>query len=228
MQFISPCSLDQWIHCIPTRSCSLRLVKSLDTHTRTLFFFFFLDCTQQTWRVREMCPPIFKGIAMSKNYAWKAWTSVHKSMEFVDWNCRGDHKVQTHTHRAQYLLACLLSFGLLTTDELQLNLLPFFCSLAAADSWHHCFSWKLKETASIGTSPNKLVFCKNHTLWNFPPPPPPPLLFPSEVFCVTLSFLPPKSPLCDPAPPIHSKIRYDSVLVHPQQSIQRWKPTLVT
>ncbi len=149
--------------------------------------------------------------------------SVHKSMEFVDGICRGDHKVQTHTHRGHSTcLLCLLAC-LLTTDELQLNLLPFFCSLAAADSWHHCFSWKLKETASIGTSPNKLVFCKNHTLWDFPPPTSPPTPFPKWVFCVTLSFSPQVSIMWSSSnPSIQKSVMTQFWFIHKQQSLPRW------
>lgn len=63
--------------------------------------------------------------------------SVHKSMEFVDGIVEETTKSK-HTHTEGTVLVCFAC--LLTTDELQLNLLPFFCSLAAADSWHHCFS----------------------------------------------------------------------------------------
>ncbi len=132
-------------------------------------------------------------------------------MEFGRWNCRGDHKVQTHTHRghSQYLFACLLC--LLAYNWWASCSWIYFLSLA------HCL-WQtscrlngiivsrenLRRDCSIGTSPNKLVFCKNHTLSDFLPPFPKwSLLCHSEPLSSPPLPSPPKSPLCDPAATHH-------------------------
>lgn len=141
-------------------------------------------------------------------------------MEFVEETTKSKH---THTEGTVLVcFACLLAYLQLMSCSW-----IYFLSFAHWQLQTHGIivsRENLRRPASIGTSPNKLVFCKNHTLWDFPPPPSPPL---SQVrlLCHSepLSPFPQVSIMWSSSnPSIQKSVMTQFWFIHKQQSLPRW------
>jgi hypothetical protein len=55
VQFTNSCSLDEWIHCIPTRSFSLGLVNSLNIQWNHFMYKVAFCCSESAWNTIFEC-----------------------------------------------------------------------------------------------------------------------------------------------------------------------------